>query len=92
MARETRGQKIGKLLDAKEKDSDNTYIALKLQVLAWRQIALIGLDDKERGRKLCQTMFFNTLPFVNDVIVKQIIAETEADAAEAGKRAGVFTS
>lgn len=91
MARETRGQKLGQLLDSKESDAANNREALRLQVLAWRQIALIGMVEPERAAKLARTVFFNSVPYVNDVTLKKIIEDTIDDSEKCGKLAGVFS-
>lgn len=76
MPRRSKGAILGEILDHQEKDNKNTILALKLQVLAWRQVALLTVDDPDRGAKLCKSILFNSLPFVNDIVLKDIIEET----------------
>jgi hypothetical protein len=80
------------LHDRLKSDTDNTIAALRLQAKAWRICALLGLVDSNRGAKLAQWLFFQTIPWVNAEALEKFIKENFDAAEVAGRSAGVFTS
>lgn len=76
--------------DAVRKDKDELRQALRLQALAWRQIAMIALVDKEKAVGYSRWLFWCTVPFVNAEAVGKFIQDHEKEAEQAGIAAGVF--
>jgi hypothetical protein len=77
-------------MDANDADTKERVQALRLQVMAWRYVALIGLTDHERGRDCARWLLFNTIPVTNGDAVEKFIAENACFAEECGIEAGVF--
>lgn len=91
MPRETKGQRLAKLFDHARIDAREQADALRLQAIAWRQVALIATADPARGAKLAQWLLFHSVPYVDGDAVKKLIVETEKDAGDCGTKSGVFT-
>lgn len=90
MRRGSRAERIGVILDADRRDTSERTQALRLQAMAWRQIALIALDRPDYAREKARWLFFESVPFVNGPALEGFIKEHHPMALECGTKAGVF--
>ena len=88
----SRPRQLAKFYDNEKKDAQERVECLRLQTIAWRQIAMIATADPARGATLAQWLLFHSVPYVDGDAVKKMIAETEKDAADCGTKSGVFTT
>jgi hypothetical protein len=81
--------RLVKVLDAERGDSRERVACLRLQAMAWRQLAMIALVDQAYARPRAQWLMFQSVPFVNGEALKQFIEETKDKAEQASVDAGV---
>lgn len=85
-------KRLAKYMDANRKDTEERVKCLRLQVQAWRQLALIAIADPVWGREKAKWLFFKTTPFTDGPAVEIFIADTAKLAEESGIKTGVFGS
>jgi hypothetical protein len=90
MARINKGERIGRLLDRERQDSKDSLEALRLQVKAWRLLAIIGIADPERGRREARWLIMHSYPWINADSFRSFIADREEEAQRLGIEAGIF--
>jgi hypothetical protein len=73
------------------RDTDERIKCLRLQTMAWRQLAMIALVDPESARLKAQWLLFNTVPFTNGPAVENFIEETEQLSTDCAVKAGVVS-
>jgi len=91
MSNRTLTKALGRNIQAEKRDAAERVTALRLQAMAWRQLAMIGLVDQEYARKTAQWLLWQTVPFTNGPAIEQFIAETADRAKQCAIKAGVCT-
>lgn len=64
--------------------------ALKLQAQAWRLLAIVATHDPSYAKGQIRILLFNTVPFINEPIVRRLIEQHQLMAEDFGLRSGVF--
>ncbi len=80
---------LARNIQAEKRDAAERVTALRLQAMAWRQLAMIGLVDQEYARATAQWLLWQTVPFTNQPAIEKFVAETEDRARECAIQAGV---
>jgi hypothetical protein len=91
MSDRTLAKTLGRNVQAEKRDAAERVTALRLQAMAWRHLALIGLVDQEYARSTAQWLLWQTVPFTNGPAIEKFIAETADRATQCAIEAGVCT-
>mgnify|MGYP001583591391 FL=1 len=81
---------FSRVIQAERADSTERTQALRLQVRAWRIVALLALTEPKYAKVQARWLMFVSVPFVDGKAVQSFIDEHEERARTSGIKAGVF--
>jgi hypothetical protein len=92
IGRRGRSGQLAHLLGAEQRDASERVQCLRLQAMAWRQMAMIALHDVDYARSRAGWLLMMSVPFVNGPALEKFVEEHADMAERCGIAAGILSA